>query len=110
VREPNRGGLDPGDPFRSSGEVPMLRLSDIYAPQRGKRCLVKLDIEGAEMEVVKDFLAQNPFRCKLVGELHHWKLHEAGFESMLKAAGWSMSFFSRDEVCVLFSAQTSDWG
>ena len=109
VREANRGGLDSSDTFRSKIDVPMLRLSEIYALLRGKRVLVKLDIEGAEMEVVKDLLSQAPSRCKLVGELHHWKKHEATFESRLRAAGWNVSFFSRDEICVLFSAQTPDW-
>jgi FkbM family methyltransferase len=109
VREANRGGLNSSDPFRSKVDVPVLRLSDIYAPLRGKRVLVKLDIEGAEMEVVPEFLAQCPTRCKLIGELHHWKHNEDRFQSFLKAAGWNVSFFSRDDVCVLFSAQSPDW-
>jgi FkbM family methyltransferase len=109
VREANRGGLDGTDQFHHEIIVTTLPLSELYAPLRGSRVLIKLDIEGAEIPVLEEFLRTSPIRSKVVGELHHWKRHRARLVELFRAAGWSVSFFSEDSVCVLFSAQTCDW-
>lgn len=109
VREANRGGLDSSDQFHQEFTVTTLPLSELYAPLHGSRVLVKLDIEGAEIPVLEEFLRHSPIRSKVVGELHHWKRHRPRLEELFRVAGWSASFFSEDSVCVLFSAQTPDW-
>jgi hypothetical protein len=86
--------------------VRVVTLSDLYRPFRDQRVLIKLDIEGGEISVLREFTESNPGLANVlvVGELHNWPEHKAEFLAIMRDANWTVSFFSEDSICVLFHA------
>lgn len=58
VREANQGSLGSATNFCRSIDVDVLRLWDIYSPIRSKTVLIKMDVEGAEFDILRDFFIQ----------------------------------------------------
>jgi FkbM family methyltransferase len=108
VREANSGGLSDSEEFERVITVKTVPLSDLYAPFRGRNVLIKLDIEGAEMPVIEQFLRQPVTKVNIVGELHNWKDNRNRLTEMFNDAGWNVNYFSEDAACVLFSAKSPD--
>lgn len=91
VREANQGSFDPRLPWQSTIRVPLLPLRKLIEGRPVRRLLVKLDIEGAEVDVLRAFfesdvteevsvvmeLHETPRNRKLIEELaarHHLRL------------------------------------
>jgi FkbM family methyltransferase len=111
IRDPNAGSLYREDrTFSDNIEVALVRLSDIYGTTTGVPCLLKLDIEGSEVEVLEEFLAKPRGECVFVGELHRWPETHARFEGVLNRAGFRVEYYNRDRVCVLFTAYRTESG
>jgi FkbM family methyltransferase len=106
VRDANRGSIGTAEgPEERAIDVAAMRLSDLYARAR-QPCLIKLDIEGAEVEVLEEFLSVPRPGVTFVGELHRWPENKARFEAALR--GFKVDYYDRDPVCVLFTATASD--
>lgn len=104
-RTANRGSVFEDDPYTTSIEVPVITLGKLRRDTGPGTCLVKLDIEGAEVDVLREFLAVPQPDCTIVGELHRWPERQAEFEKVLSSAGFSVQYHARDAVCVLFHAR-----
>ena len=65
IRDANQGSLDDSLQFGSAIDVSVLHLWNIYTTIQSENVLIKLDIEGAEFEILADFFQHQPLR-KLV--------------------------------------------
>jgi FkbM family methyltransferase len=71
VRDANQGSLDASIGFSETISVPVARLWDVYEGIRDRRVFIKLDVEGAEFEILSDFFQQVPLRqLVIVAEVH----------------------------------------
>lgn len=71
VRAANQGSLDEALQFGEAIDVNVLRLWEIYASVSSRRVLIKLDVEGAEFEILGDFFRHVPLRqLVFVMEVH----------------------------------------
>ncbi len=103
-REANRNSFDPSLPFSRCIDVPVTTLSEICRKVNGRRCLVKLDIEGAELEVLAEFLAQERPNFYVVGELHSRHQRKTALTELVAAHGWQVRYFSEAHECAMFHA------
>ena len=69
------------------------------------KCLIKLDIEGAEMEVLPDIIRQLSPNTLVVGELHDREANQDGFWEMVAKAGRQVEFFD-EGTCAMFHLNT----
>jgi FkbM family methyltransferase len=92
-REAIRSSFDPQMPFTQVVDMPVLSIQDVIGPSDAKRILVKIDIEGMELEALNAFV---PFEHRAVyvqGELHDYE-HEASLmEDLFRRHGWAFSFY-----------------
>jgi len=91
-REPINSSFDPDKPYLSVLEMPVFTLAEVIGYHPAKRILVKLDIEGAEIEVLQRFVPAEQRPTYIVGELHHFSLTEKILESIFHDHGWSFEF------------------
>lgn len=103
LREANRCSLTGEDAFDRTIEVDKARLSEIVDSADGP-CLIKLDIEGAELDVLADLLERERPGCFVVGELHHVERSRARFDRLLAERGWRTRELESDGHCALFHA------
>jgi len=104
VRDAVRGSMFESDPAVKTIDVRVETLSAIYNPHRDIPCIIKLDIEGAEIQVLEEFLAVPRKNCFFIGELHHWAITKDKFERILTQSGFKTEYFQQDAICVLFHA------
>lgn len=93
-REANQGSFDSKLPYTEVIDVRKLTLSSVIPEENIGPILVKLDIEGLERDVVREFVRSGEVRtiC-VVGELHGHSEHEAEFTAIFKNAGWTIEYF-----------------
>lgn len=71
IRDANRGSLDNALEYGDSIEVNVKHFWEDYQSIRGKKVLIKFDIEGAEFEVLRDFFKHVPLnQLAMVMEVH----------------------------------------
>lgn len=104
-RKANQGSFDATLPFASITEVPVLTLAEVCQGVEDRRCLVKLDVEGAEVEVLRVFLSTPRPNYVVVGELHDRKAQKQVLADLMRDSGWQIDFFSEAHECVLFHAK-----
>lgn len=96
LRDANQSSLSEALDYRSKVEVKLRSLHQIYAQQLDKNVLIKLDIEGAEFEILRDFFKRGPFRRILfVMEVHgNSEKYDALYQSALEG-GFEGEFLER---------------
>jgi FkbM family methyltransferase len=86
-------------------EVPVRKLSADLRPFLGEPILIKLDIEGAELDVVEElFSAGVKGRIIIVGELHNVQEKEAYWVSLFGKNGWRLRWLHRGGREAIFHA------
>ncbi len=110
IRESNRCSVEQSDGHSAVVNVPMERLSDRAGPWRDQSVLLKLDVEGAELEVLEDFLPVAPARLRIVGELHDKAKRQAPFEALMRRFGYSYRYLDDSGGCLAFSAEPATSG
>lgn len=97
----NQGGLLPQAPYLATLKIRLAPLSEFVSPD--KKCLIKLDIEGVEMEVMAEFLKMSRPRAVIVGELHFCEENRPKLTAFLESVGWRVDF-SRTNPAVFRAA------
>jgi FkbM family methyltransferase len=96
VRDANQGSLDSSLEFGETIDVEVLRLWDIYAKLSPGKVLIKLDIEGAEFDVLYDFFKNAPLqKTVFVMEVHGGKKEQDQLLEKAEHAGFVGKFWER---------------
>jgi FkbM family methyltransferase len=91
-REAIHSSFDPYKPYTSVIEMPVYTLQDAIGTYPATRILIKLDIEGMEMEVLKTFIPSEHRPVYLVGELHEYGENASNFEQIFHDNGWTFEY------------------
>lgn len=100
-RTANESSFDPSLQYDSVVEIPVVTLYDVIDPS-AQRILIKLDIEGMEMETLAAYLPTEQRPVYLVGELHNRPRNALVLEEMFRAHGWMLDLFDVDEETCSF--------
>jgi FkbM family methyltransferase len=91
-REAIHSSFDPHKPYSSVIEMPVYTLNEAIGSAAAERILIKLDIEGMEMEVLRAFIPSERRAVYLVGELHEHAKNASAFEQMFHDNGWIFEY------------------
>jgi FkbM family methyltransferase len=103
IRNANNSSLSDLDPYTDKFNVKSYNLVNELCKHKFSEALIKLDIEGAEVEVIPDLL--NNLKGKnlyIAGELHHWSLHLENLKKITEEHGYYLETYNIDSVCLLF--------
>src|SRR5262249_40458252 len=82
LRDANQGSFDGEVAWTGSIIVPTIRLAELIDAVPRRLCLIKLDIEGAEMEVLRDYFSLGQIhKTIIVMELHRSDISRLALES-----------------------------
>jgi FkbM family methyltransferase len=91
-REAIHSSFDPHKPYASVIDMPVYTLQDAIGQYPAKRILIKLDIEGMELEVLKAFVPSEHRPVYVVGELHEYAVNAPTFEQIFQDSGWTFEY------------------
>ncbi|MBX3256529.1 MAG: FkbM family methyltransferase [Chitinophagaceae bacterium] len=103
VRHANTSSFDPKDPYTEVLFVKSFSLQERLKEYSFNKVLIKLDIEGAEVEVIPELLSNlKSKQLFIVGELHHHKMYLQDLKKTVSAYNYKLVTFDADDVCLLF--------
>jgi FkbM family methyltransferase len=91
-REALASSFEADKPYDSVLDVPVYTLDDAIGDSAAKRILIKLDIEGMEIEVLREFVPNECRAVYVVGELHHYEKNSPILEKIFKDHGWHFAY------------------
>jgi len=91
-REAIDSSFDPDKPYLSVIDIPVYTLGDAIGSYPAKRILIKLDIEGMEIEVLRGFVPSEHRPVYVVGELHSFAVNESILRGIFEDNGWTFEF------------------
>jgi FkbM family methyltransferase len=89
-RGANASSFDPAKPFERVLDIDVLSLNDIVNTRPAQRILIKLDIEGMEIEALESYVPGEHRAVVILGELHGHKQNRAALERLFAGHGWSL--------------------
>ncbi len=92
VREANQGSFDSHKPYRSVIEVGVVPIADLVSTPDVQRILIKLDIEGMEIEALESYVPAETRAVCVVGELHDHKANASRLQQIFRQHGWTVNF------------------
>ncbi len=102
-REANQSSFDPAKPYTSVMEIPVITLKDAIGTHPAERILIKLDIEGMEVEALRAFLPEERRAVCIVGELHEFAQNAPLMEALFREHGWTLEFRGiADDLCTFY--------
>jgi FkbM family methyltransferase len=111
VRDANQGSMDASLEFREAIDVPVTRLWDVYEEIRHRRVFIKLDVEGAEFDILRDFFQQVPLRqLVIVAEVHGDREKQDVLMREARAAGLTGSYWEQAKETAHFLLASPDTG
>lgn len=93
-REAIHSSFDPSKPYARVIEMPVYTLKDAIGPYPAKRILIKLDIEGMEIEALDSFVPSEQRPVYIVGELHDFSVNASKMERIFDENGWKFEYCS----------------
>jgi FkbM family methyltransferase len=93
-REAIHSSFDPCKPYTSVIDMPVYTLKDAIGSFPAKRILIKLDIEGMEIEALDSFVPSERRPVYIVGELHSFAVNASIMERIFRENGWKFEFSS----------------
>jgi FkbM family methyltransferase len=103
-RGANQSSFDATDPYDSVMVMEVLPLSEVTQSRDAERILVKLDIEGMEVEVLRAFVPAEHRAVYIVGELHDVPVNGSRMEKIFAESGWVYEPFDVDVLTASFRA------
>jgi len=103
-RGANESSFDAAEPYEKVMEIPVVLLQDAIGSSSAQRILIKLDIEGMEVEALAAFVPTEQRAIYIVGELHHYPVNAPIMERLFRDHGWTLELFDVDEVTANFRA------
>jgi len=85
-------------------EIPVVLLQDVIGDYPAERILIKLDIEGMEVEALSAYLPQERRAVYIVGELHDFPKNAPLMEDLFRNHGWTLELFDIDTETSNFRA------
>jgi FkbM family methyltransferase len=89
-REANQSSFDATKPYIREMEIPVIILHDAIGPGPADRILIKLDIEGMEVETLQAFVPSEHRAIYLVGELHDAARNAPILQELFRAHAWTL--------------------
>jgi FkbM family methyltransferase len=84
--------FDGTKPYDKVIEMPVHLLSDAIGDSHAERILIKLDIEGMEVEALSALLPQEKRAVYVVGELHDAAVNLPKLKHLFEENGWNYHF------------------
>jgi len=103
-REAIHSSFDPSKPYTSVMEMPVYTLQDAIEHGPSSRILIKLDIEGMEIEVLSAFVPSEKRAVYIVGELHDFERNGPLLEGIFAENAWPFEYSSIASNNALFRA------
>ncbi|MEO8736025.1 MAG: FkbM family methyltransferase [Edaphobacter sp.] len=103
-RGANESSFDSDEAYDNVMEIPVVLLQDAIGTHSAERILIKLDIEGMEIETLGAFLPQERRAVYIVGELHNYPVNASLMERMFRDCGWILELFDIDQKTSSFRA------
>jgi FkbM family methyltransferase len=104
IREANQGSFDSGIPYSSQIDVDVVTLASLVRDRDAKRILVKLDIEGMEVEALESFVPGETRAVFVVGEVHNARANVGPLQRLFERNGWTVQFEGVGEMTGNFTA------
>lgn len=92
-REANQSSFDPVKAYASVMEVPVVLLRDALGSAPAERILIKLDIEGMEIEALSSFVPSEQRAVCIIGELHNFEVNAPLMEKLFRDHGWAIELY-----------------
>ncbi len=105
-RHANGSSFDATEPYTSVLEVEVRRLRDIVGNRPAQRVLIKLDIEGMEVESLRDYVPLESRPVIILGELHRHKETRPIMEELFAGHEWSFEVGDMSGEDVIFEARS----
>jgi FkbM family methyltransferase len=93
-REAIHSSFDPSKPYTHVIDMPVYTLKDAIGSYPAKRILIKLDIEGMEIEALESFVPSEQRPVYIVGELHSFAVNASIMKRIFHDHGWKFEFCS----------------
>jgi FkbM family methyltransferase len=103
-REASDGSFDPTKPYNRVVDMPVHLLQDAIGTFPAERILIKLDIEGMEVEALSQFLPSEKRPVYVVGELHNLSVNAPQLRHLFELYGWSYEFGTPADDLAIFRA------
>ena len=104
-RGANESSFDSTERYDKVMEIPVLLLQDAIGQSPAQRILIKLDIEGMEIEALTAFVSTaEPRAIYVVGELHHCPVNAPIMQRLFRDHGWTIEYFHIDQDTSTFRA------
>ncbi len=91
-RDAISSSFDPQKPYDRVMEMQVYGLRDVIDLYKANRILIKLDIEGMEMEVLRNYVPEEKRSVYLIGELHNYAENATAFEKIFSDSGWEFQY------------------
>jgi len=85
--------FDSTKPYATVIEIPVVTLQDAIGPAPAERILIKLDIEGMEVEALSSFIPSEHRAIYLVGELHGASRNAPVMQELFRSYGWTLQLY-----------------
>jgi FkbM family methyltransferase len=103
-REAINSSFDSSEPYTSVMDMPVRTLQDAIGSCPAERILIKLDIEGMEIEVLESFVPAEQRAVYVVGELHGYSANSSTLAKIFQNYGWAFEYVQIEDDHALFRA------
>lgn len=103
-RAANQSSFDSHEKYDSVLEIPVVLIEDVVTNSSAARILIKLDIEGMEVEALSAFLPKERRPVYVVGELHNFPVNAPLMKQIFDDHGWTLELLDIDRETSNFRA------
>jgi FkbM family methyltransferase len=105
-RGANASSFDPHAPYTDVIQINVMRLRDIIGDRPAQRILMKIDIEGMEVESLRDYIPGERRAVIIFCELHGHRVNRPLMEQLFAEHGWSFRLGGLSGEDAVFEARS----